>query len=213
MSVVLKQRPLAGRSGLICLNIMAPSWYRLGSGSSTKGLSAVYWEEAMASGAALWIWEMFFLDLSLELYRTGPDERERERVSERERERERVIFVQCPVQNYGNEYSSSPLIRPPYLPLCRGSVWWEGELNTFIVGAARICGHIREGGLCWEWLLRGGPVTHAHTCIIVYFTFWWKTLPNVSERFQKYTETKTGWLDHVDTVVRNNEGNSYTHIA
>ncbi len=28
------------------------------------------------------------------------------------------------------------------------------QVNEFTVAAAKIFGHIREGGLCWEWPLR-----------------------------------------------------------
>ena len=38
----------------------------------------------------------------------------------------------------------------------RGGLWWEGEVNTLIIVAAKIYGLIREGGLCWEWPLREG---------------------------------------------------------
>ncbi len=41
--------------------------------------------------------------------------------------------------------------------------WREGEVNAFIVKVAESPGHIREGGLCWEWPLRVGLLyMHIH---------------------------------------------------
>ncbi len=52
-------------------------------------------------------------------------------------------------------YSSPSLIGPPYLPRNCGHIR-EGEVNTFMVVAAKSWGLIREGGLCWEWPLKRG---------------------------------------------------------
>ncbi len=50
-------------------------------------------------------------------------------------------------------WCSPSKITPPYLPRK-----WEREVNAFIAVWARICGCLREGGLCWEWPFSEEPL-------------------------------------------------------
>ncbi len=78
------------------------------------------------------------------------------------------------IQKYKKcKYSSPPLIRPLYLPRNCGHIkevaFGEREnLNVFIVALATNFDQIREGGLCWEWPLREGPLQWQKlTCMLI----------------------------------------------
>ncbi len=82
-----------------------------------------------------------------------------------------IVIGTGSIQNYIVIYSSPPLIRPAQ-PVCQENVatlerWAlvRGRNNAFIQAAAKNCGHIREGGLCWEWPLREG-LLYPHTATI-----------------------------------------------
>ena len=73
-------------------------------------------------------------------------------------------------------------------PYQRGGFQREGEVNAFIVAAPKICGHIREGGLCGEWPLREGPLyrllsfyMYTHVCPILFLSSFYCTPANVSD--------------------------------
>ncbi len=64
----------------------------------------------------------------------------------------------------------------------------RGRSNAFIVAAPKNCGHIREGGLCWEWPLREGPLyrllsfyMYTHVCPILFLSSFYCTPANVSD--------------------------------
>ncbi len=60
--------------------------------------------------------------------------------------------------NYCIEWSLSNkaiLFAKKLWPHSGGGLCWERYVNTLIVAGAKICDLIREGGLCWEWPLRG----------------------------------------------------------
>ncbi len=94
-------------------------------------------------------------------------------------------------------YNSSPsLIRPPYLPRNCGHIrkvaFGEREtwiLITLVVVAAKISGHIRECGLCWEWPLRDWPLYIAPYC-----TLWGKVSQDI---YLQCSNTGVGHAVHV----------------